>query len=94
MEVLSSENNLKQCDGIIPLEKPRLQIFKTITKKNTNIHSTLVDDIRVISNDLINDNSSISYKSNYVMDLFHDENDIENLLSKEEEEYLCRMLNL
>ena len=35
----------------------------------------------------------MSYKSNYVMNRFYDENDIENLLSKEEE-YLCKMLNL
>jgi hypothetical protein len=35
----------------------------------------------------------MSYKSNYVMNRFYDENDIENLLLKEEE-YLCKMLNL
>jgi hypothetical protein len=35
----------------------------------------------------------MSYKSNYVMNRFYDENDIENLLSKEEE-HLCKMLNL
>ena len=93
MEFLSVENP-KQWDDNISLEKPRLPIFETIIQNNNNKHSKLVDDIRIISRDLINDNSSISYKSNYVMDRFYNENDIENLLSKEEEEYLCKILNL
>ena len=91
MELLNDEN-IKYDN--LSLNKQRLPIFETIIKSNNNNkQSTLIDDIKELSHDLINDNSSMSYKSNYVMNRFYDENDIDNLLSKEEE-FICKMLNL
>lgn len=91
MELLNDEN-IKYDN--LSLNKQRLPIFETIIKSNNNNkQSTLIDDIKELSHDLINDNNSMSYKSNYVMNRFYDENDIDNLLSKEEE-FICKMLNL
>ena len=79
---------------MILFNKPRLAIFESIVKNVNNTHSTLKEDIKIISNDLLNENNYISYKSNYVMNSMINENDIEHILSKEEEEKFCRMLNL
>ena len=93
IEILNDENNNNNNEMIL-FNKPRLAIFESIIKNVNNIPSTLKEDIKIISNDLLNENNYISYKSNYVMNNIINENDIEHILSKEEEEKFCRMLNL